>query len=108
MFKRVPTQHHLLPEDALLSGEVDLDGGVAPRVVDLASVDLLDGHPAGETADLKGSCTIKTWYVILCSGCRNAVIASAHCNMMLSWCMAITKRMKVCVAAQCLLSNFQT
>ena len=46
-----------LPEDTLLGGEVDLDGGVAPGVVDLASVDLLDGHPAGETADLKGSCT---------------------------------------------------
>ena len=56
--------HLLLPEDALLGGEVDLDGGVAPRVVDLASVDLLDGHPAGETADLKGSCTIKIWYSI--------------------------------------------
>ena len=56
-----------LPEDTLLGGEVDLDGGVAPGVVDLASVDLLDGHPAGETADLKGSCTIKIWYVLLCS-----------------------------------------
>ena len=61
------SHHILLPEDALLSGEVDLDGGVAPGVVDLASVDLLDGHPAGETADLKGSCTIKIWYVLLCS-----------------------------------------
>ena len=56
-----------LPEDSLLCGEVDLHGWVAPRVVDLASVDLLDGHPAGETADLKGSCTIKIWYVLLCS-----------------------------------------
>ena len=54
----------LIPEDALLCGEVDLDGGVAPGVVDLASVDLLDGHPAGETADLKGSCTIKLCYVL--------------------------------------------
>ena len=42
------------PEDALLGGEVDLNGGVAPGVVDLASVDLLDGHLADETADLKG------------------------------------------------------
>merc|ERR1719460_1982203 len=39
-------------EDSLLCGEVDLDGWVAPRVVDLARVDLLDGHPAGETSDL--------------------------------------------------------
>merc|ERR1712032_813346 len=38
-------------EDALLCGEVDLHGGVAPGVVDLASVDLLDGHLADEIAD---------------------------------------------------------
>ena len=43
------------PEDPLLCGEVDLHGGVAPGVVDLASVDLLDGHPADEIADLKGN-----------------------------------------------------
>merc|ERR1719234_547524 len=39
-------------EDSLLSGEVDLHSGVTPRVVDLTSVDLLDGHPAIEIADL--------------------------------------------------------
>ncbi len=35
-------------EDALLGGEVDLDRGVAPGVVDLAGVDLLDGHLDGD------------------------------------------------------------
>ena len=43
----------LIPEDALLCGEVDLDGGVSPGVIDLAGVDLLDGHLAGKPADLK-------------------------------------------------------
>ena len=43
----------LIPEDALLCGEVDLHGGVSPRVIDLAGVDLLDGHLAGKPADLK-------------------------------------------------------
>ena len=43
----------LIPEDALLCGEVDLDGGVSPGVIDLAGVDLLDGHLAGKPADLQ-------------------------------------------------------
>ena len=34
-------------EDSLVGGEVDLDGGVATGVVDLAGVDLGDGHRAG-------------------------------------------------------------
>ena len=35
------------PENSLLGGEVHLDGRVAPGVVDLPGVDLLDGHPGG-------------------------------------------------------------
>ena len=32
------------PEDSSLSGEVDLDGGITAGVIDLTSVDPLDGH----------------------------------------------------------------
>jgi hypothetical protein len=39
------------PEDALLGGEVDLDGGIAARIVDLASEDLLDRH-GGESGGI--------------------------------------------------------
>ena len=35
------------PENSLLGSEVHLDGRVAPGVVDLPGVDLLDGHPGG-------------------------------------------------------------
>ena len=35
------------PKNPLLGGEVHLDGRVAPGVVDLPGVDLLDGHPGG-------------------------------------------------------------
>ena len=40
------------PEDTLLGGEVDLDGGIATGVVDLAGQNLLDRH-LGETLGIR-------------------------------------------------------